>query len=261
MLLTGCSGSHTTLPRERAALGLEGILLYDFNVIRMGEGLTAFCMPHYRSREDSRNLWEVALDKLRITPGWHVESIPAERVAQLMRTYCPESVLLPDSGGMFEAWFFAQGRNCPDTIPGERPMDEWTMGFFDADEGWWLYIADTGRETGGNAQMVQAGPVAIRAGCQPPDEGPWNMGEITREELVRLMNRTQEEVWPKLYPAEGIAFDRWRWEDRSGGKVFSWNENAFPQVLVNAGIQDSRDWVLTLYDDETGLLVVYEYRN
>ena len=108
--------------------------------------------------------------------------------------------------------------------------------------------------------MQQVGPIAVTAAYQPADDGLWNEGEITRDELVRLMARTQEEVWPQLYPAAGIVFDRWCWEDRSGGKVFDWNTPAFPQALQNAGVQDSRDWVLTLYDEETGLQITYEYK-
>lgn len=268
LLLSGCD-VLTLLARDpedarltgaREALGLEGISLYDFNAIHMGDGLSAFCMPHYFSREEPRDLRAEALDKLCTTPGWHVEPVDAAQVTALMQACCPGAALFPMEGVSFQAWFCEMDGKYPETIPGEIAGDSWTLGFFDMDNGWWLYISDRGCELGENTPMQQAGPIAITAAYQPADDGPWNEGAITRDELVRLMNRTQEEVWPQLYPAAGIVFDRWRWEDRSDGKTFAWNGEAFPQALQNAAIQDSRDWVLTLYDEETGLQVRYEYK-
>lgn len=267
LLLAGCD-VLTLFAREpedvrvtgaREALGLKGVSLYDFNAIHMGEGLSAFCMPHYFSREDPRNLREEALEKLRTLPGWHVEEVDAAQVTALMKACCSGAALFPLEGVSFQAWFCEMGGECPETIPGKM-TGRWTLGFFCKEEGWWLCLNGEGYKLGDSAPMQQAGPIAITAAYQPADDGPWNEGEITRDELVRLMDRTQEEAWPQLYPAAGIVFDRWRWEDRSGGKAFGWNEAAFPQALQNAGIQDSRDWVLTLYDEETGLQVRYEYK-
>lgn len=266
--LTGCSVlmNVTGTPLDarvraaREALGLEGTILYDFNAIYMGDALTAFCMPQYRSHEDHRDLRKEALERLWTVPGWHVETLDAEQVTAVMRTLCPGATLFPNEGVSFQAWFCEQDGEYPETIPDSMNGESWTLGFYAMEEGWWLYLNDKGGDMGENARLQQAGPIAISAACQLPDGGPWNMGEITREELIRLMDWTQEEAWPQLYPAAGIVFDRWRWEDRSGGKQFGWNTPAFPQVLKNAGIQDSRDWVLTLYDEETGLQVRYEYK-
>lgn len=267
LLLAGCD-VLTRFAREpedarvtgaREALGLEGVSLYDFNAIHMGEGLSAFCMPHYYSREDPRDLREEALEKLRTLPGWHVEEVDAAQVTALMQAFCPGAALFPMEGVSFQAWFCEMDGEYPETIPGET-TGQWTLGFFCKEAGWWLCMNERGCELGESVPMQQVGPIAVTAAYQPADDGPWNEGEITRDELVRLMARTQEEVCPQLYPAAGIVFDRWRWEDRSGGKAFDWNTSAFPQALLNAGIQDSRDWVLTLYDEETGLQITYEYK-
>ena len=268
LLLAGCD-VLTLFAREpednrvtgaREALGLKGFILYDFNAIHMGEGLSAFCMPHYYSREDPRDLREEALEKLRTLPGWHAEEVDAAQVTALMQACCPGAALFPMEGVSFQAWYCEVDGENPETIPYELAGDSWTLGFFCKKAGWWLCLNEKGRELGKTVPMQQTGPIAITAAYQPADDGPWSEGEITRDELVRLMARTQEEVWPQLYPAAGIVFDRWRWEDRSGGKTFDWNTPAFPQALKNAGIQDSRDWVLTLYDEETGLQITYEYK-
>lgn len=261
LLLGGCrEPDGARLEQVRRALGLEGIIMYDFNAIHMGEGLSAFCMPHYYSREDPRDLRQEALDKLRVTPGWHVEPVDAAQVTALMRANCPGATLFPKEGTTFQAWFCEQDGIYPETLPREMSGASWKLGFFSADDGWWLYMDDKGYDLGNDVQMQQAGPIAITAAYQPADDGLWNEGEITREELVSLMERTQEEAWPRMYPAAGIVFDLWHWEDRSGGKNFAWNGEAFPQTLQNASIQDSRDWVLTLYDEETGLQITYEYK-
>ena len=267
LLLAGCDvltlfarePEDVRVTRAREELGLNGVILYDFNAIHMGEGLSAFCMPHYFSREDPRDLREEALEKLRAIPGWHVEEVDAARVTALMQACCPGAALFQMEGVAFQAWFCEMDGEYPETMPDDL-TGQWTLGFFCKEAGWWLCMNEKGCELGKIVPMQQVGPIAITAAYQPAGDGPWNEGEITRDELVRLMARTQEEVCPQLYPAAGIVFDRWCWEDRSGGKTFDWNTPAFPQALQNAGIQDSRDWVLTLYDEETGLQITYEYK-
>lgn len=267
LLLSGCDAlvrlvrqpGDMRVARAVEALGLEGVSFWDFNAIHMGDGLSAFCMPHYYSHEDPRDLREEALAKLRTAPGWHVEAVDAARVTALMQRCCSGVALFPAEGVSFQAWFCEQEGEYPEMLPCEL-NGQWTLGFFCQEEGWWLYVNGEGFELGEGEPMEQAGPIAITAAYQPVDDGPWVAGEITREELVRLMKRTQEEVWPRLYPAAGIVFDCWRWEDRSVGKAYDWDMEAFLQVLQNAGIQDSRDWVLTLRDEETGLQIRYEYK-
>lgn len=43
------------------------------------------------------------------------------------------------------------------------------------------------------------------------------------------------------------------------GKAFGSTD--LPYALLDAGIRNTRDWVLTLYDTETGLQVRYEVKD
>jgi len=265
LLTASCAPHSDGLQAERAALHLAGIPLYDFNAIRTGDGLTAFAMPHYFSREDPTDLRLLALERLETTQGWHVEAVPAQTVSALIRACHPEIPLFPADDAVFEAWYFREGSAFPNTLPNCKPNNIWTLGFFDADAAWWLCMDSSGHSTGyvsGDSVVTQAGPVAIAATCVSPEANPcpkeseWVMGCITQPELARLMRATQEEAWPQLYPDASVTFDRWRWEDRIGvmpGRGSPW----LPQALQEAGITDSRSWVLSLIDEDTGLLIRY----
>lgn len=290
-LLTSCSLLQESTPaaarvaQAKAALGLQGISVYDdLNAIYMGDAVTAFAMPRYLSRNNPVDLRAAAMEKLQYAPGWHAEAVKGEQVTALLAACCPELALFPAADEVFEAWYFCVDGEYPETLPRDDPESVWTLGFFDMDAGYWLHIdgesgmsatddlpfAETGiqgMELGEMPVARQEGPIAITALTLPEaarasflrNAPGWVSGEIHQSEIARLMNRTQEEAWPQLYPAAGVTFDRWCWVDRSGGKVFDWNTSAFPEALRAQGIQDSRNWLLAMVDVESGLLVFYEY--
>jgi len=267
------------MEQARAALSLDGIMLYDFNAMWMGDAFTAFTMPQYRSRGDTEDLRMLALAELSARPGWHVEAVDAAQVTSLLRVYCPELMLFPAADTVYEAWFFQQGREYPQNLPSSMPKGTWTLGFFDADDGVWLHLdsesvlaSSEGIHTEGYIMgdvltLKQNGPISLTCIRWPEVvdaafaemDAAWNHTAITGAELARLMDATQEEVWPRLYPEADIVFDCWVWEDRSDGKAYEWNTRAFPSALREAGITDTRDWLLTLVDRETGMIVTYQY--
>lgn len=292
LLLTGCMmGDKTTggthVRNAQNQLGLKGIYLYGFNVMYMGDALTAFAMPLYRSREDPTNLRLLALEKLEEVPGWHVEPVEAARVTEIMKACCPEATLFPAEDSRFEAWYFRQGKEYPETLPSKLAEGDWTLGFFDVDAGLWLHmdseaahgpvddlplaeIGIEGMEVGSYAAIRQEGPISITSLILPEgvrssllnSKMGWEKGEQTHREIVRMLNGTQEEAWPQIYPAADMVFDQWMLvDDRSEAPLsYEWRAYAYPEALKEKGISYTRDWLLALYDRETGQLVIYEYK-
>lgn len=142
LLLNGCSAKEQEcVARARAALGLEGISLRHDHAQHTDSGLTVLTTALYYSHNDLTNLRQAALTKLSTAPGWHIEPVKAEQVDALVGVCCPESAW--ESSASYEAWYCCVDGETPETIPFEKPVDAWTLGFFDADEGIWLYMDST----------------------------------------------------------------------------------------------------------------------
>ena len=145
LLLSGCSATEQEcVTRAQAALGLEGISLRHDHAQHRDSTLTVLTTAKYYSHNDLTNLRQAALVKLSTVPGWHMEPVKAEQVDALVGKCCPGSKWV--ASATYEAWYFRADGEYPDTIPCEMPTGSWTIGLFDADEGIWLYMGNTGNK-------------------------------------------------------------------------------------------------------------------
>jgi len=145
LLLNGCSVTEQEcVTRARTALGLDGISLRHDHALHTDSALTVLTTAKYYSHNDLTNLRQEALVKLSTAPGWHMEPVEAEQVDALVGECCPGSKW--ESSATYEAWYFCADGKYPDTIPRGKPPGSWTLGFYDADAGIWLYMDNSDEE-------------------------------------------------------------------------------------------------------------------
>lgn len=249
---------------DLSALNLPGVWVYRDMAMQSGEGFSAFVMPHYKSHNDPVDLRQEALDAMASAEGWHVEAVTAAALEELLRC-CQVSVPLhPAADAVYDAWFFRHEDAYPTALPLERPSGQWTLCFFDRDNG--TYITLTEAETAQDAdalalrspEMLPLSALGLevlqgRLGVLPilqqepplrltallvPDglrgqfasqiaaSGAWHEGNVSSGEFSAQLERMQEEVWPCLYPAADVVFD-WCWQELDGAAWYDADTGLF----------------------------------
>lgn len=248
--------------------------------------LTAFVMPKYDNHVDNTNIWAgvMALAAAR-HDHWQVESITAEEYASLLQTHLPEAAFLhPAADLVFDAKYI--------NMTGSEPTE---LAFFDQDTGLMIYLCAYVQQPRAGSITVDKLSVphngfayemethggffgdgtTYQALIVPEAERPaleatlaahadWHEGSITHAEYVTLHDREFYGL-PSLYPAADVTFDWWCYVDTFARNNPNFesdyipDNSDFPAVMRDAGARPSGNWLVALYDADSGLFIFYQY--
>ncbi len=92
----------------------------------------------------------------------------------------------------------------------------------------------------------------------------WHEGSITHAEYVTLHDREFYGL-PSLYPAADVTFDWWCYVDTFARNNPNFesdyipDNSNFPAVMRENGARPSGNWLVALYDADSGLFIFYQY--
>ena len=262
-----------------AALNIVGLTAYTAfapsYALTIGDTFAVFELPRYDNHIDNTDLWAGIMIHAASSPTWHVEPVPADEYAALLKTYRPEAAFLFPAGITFDAWH----------------QSENTFAFFDQDNGLMVYLRTDCQPPAGvfhagkltiphNGFMyeletplrLRGDGISFRAFIVPEEQratleetlsahADWHMGTVTQEEYAVLQKCFYES--PSLLPAADMTFDWWSHVD-TYARVHPDEEPVFdvhpqyPAVMREAGARWSLNWLVALYDPDTGLFIYYE---
>lgn len=279
LLLAGLESEHAAMDDQaEAALRETGLTAYTeyatWHDLSIEGTLTAFVMPKYDNHVDNTNLRAGLMSCAAETDGWHVEPVTVADYAA--RLPAAAAFLLPDV-----------------TFDAHHQADN-SLSFFDQDSGLMVHL-HTDRQP--HAGSIHADKLTIphngfvyetethggllgdgttyRAFIVPEAErasleatlaahANWHAGAITRAEYIHLHNHVFYSV-PGLYPADDVTFDWWCFVDTYARdhpdfvSEYTPDNSAFPAVMQQAGARPTGNWLVALYDADTGLFIYYEY--
>lgn len=279
LLLAGLESEHAAMDDQaEAALRETGLTAYTefatWHDLSIEGTLTAFVMPKYDNHMDNTDLRAGVIAHAATADGWRVEPVTAQDYAACLPAAA--AFLLPDA--TFDAWFESAG----------------TRSFFDQESGLLVHL-HTDRQP--HAGSVRADKLTIphngfvyetethggllgdgttyRAFIVPEEHRPalekalaahadWHAGAITRAEYIHLHNHEFYSV-PGLYPAHDVTFDRWCYVNTYARahpdfvSEYNPDNSDFPAVMQQVGARPAGNWLLALYDADTGLFIYYEY--
>ena len=248
--------------------------------------LTAFVMPKYDNHVDNTNLWAGVMAHAAAHHNhWQAESVTAGEYASLLKTHLPEAAFLhPAADLIFDAKYV--------NMTGSDPAE---LAFFDQDTGLMIYLCTyvqqpyAGSITADKFSVPHNGYVyetethggflgdgtTYRAFIVPEAErtsleatlaahADWHAGAITRAEYIHLHNHEFYSV-PGLYPTDDVTFDWWCYVNTYARahpdfvSEYTPDNSDFPAVMQQAGARPAGNWLVALYDADTGLFIYYEY--
>lgn len=234
--------------------------------------MTIFEIAEYDNHVDNTDLHAGLMALAAETDSWHVEPITAADYAA--RIPAEAAFLLPDV--TFDAWFESAG----------------TCSFFDQDSGLFVHLCEDETPQAGTVradkltvphngfvyEMETHGglhgdgttfyalivPEEQRADfeAQLTAHTDWREGTVTQEEYAVLQNCFYE--YPGLLPSDDVTFDWWSHVDTYARSHpdeepdFDVHAN-YPAVMRESGARWSTNWLVALYDADTGLFIYYEY--
>ena len=234
--------------------------------------MTIFGIAEYDNHVDNTDLRAGLMALAAGTDGWHVEAVSAADYATRIP---PEAAfLLPDA--TFDAWFesaedmaffdqesglFVHLREGEAPKPGTVHADKLTVphnGF--------VYEMEThgGFHGDGTTFYALIIPEEKRVAFEETlnDHTDWHKGMVTHAEYTELLRCFYE--CPELLPSDDLVFDQWCYVDtyaRSHPNEAPARDvhPRFPAVMREAGARFSQNWLIALYDVDTGLFIYYEY--
>lgn len=262
------------------SLGLSAYAQYaPYDHLTIGQTLTAFTMYKYDNREDNTDLHAGIMTHAAMADGWHVDSISAAAYADFLHRTLPEAAFLfPENSLTFDAWYQAAS--------GE-------MGFFDQDSGLTVWFAPSASPSPGSIREgklsvphngfvyeiethggFHGDGITFRAFIVPEANRPaleaalsanadWHNSTIRYTDYLVLQNKKFYEITP-LYPAEGTDFEWWSYVDTYARqhpdqeKRSNANDH-FPAAMQEVGACWSMNWLVALYDADSGLFIFYQY--
>lgn len=267
-------------------IGLNAYAKYaPWEDLNIGGTLTAFVMPKYDNHVDNTNLWAGVMALAAAHHNhWQVESVTAGEYASLLKTHLPEAAFLhPAADLMFDAKYV--------NLTGSDPAE---LAFFDQDTGLMIYLCTYGQQL--RAGSITADKLSVphngfvyemetHGGFHGdgdtfyalivPEEkrtafeatlsaqADWHNTTISYGDYLVMHDRKFFEV-PLLYPAEGTDFEWWSFVDTYARQYPDKEERAgsndyFPVAMQEIGARWSMNWLVALYDADTGLFIYYEY--
>ena len=266
--------------RAVAALQNTGMTAYvdyaPYHAMVVDNSLSAFILPKYDNHTDKTDLRAGIMACAAELPNWHVEAFSCDKYAAKLNVVFTEAAFLLPADVTFDAWYEDADR----------------LAFFDQDTGLMVQLKPetqphTGRIKEAGLTIPHDGftyeyeshggfhgdGVSYRALCIPAQErrrvaaqiaAAWQPGPVTAAEYCMLHARQVYASLP-LYPAADVTFDWWFFSDDYAamypdkGEAQAWGGDDFPQVMQAQHAHASPNWTMGFYDEETGLLILYEY--
>lgn len=266
-------------PAENAlnAIGLTDYAQYaPSDHLTIGDTLTAFIMFKYDNREDNTDLHAGIMARAVASPDWQVGSVTTKEYTNLMKAHLPEAAFLLPDDVTFDARyqtkdamaFFDQDTGlmiCHN--PGKTPRP----GSIRADKlsvphNGHVYTMEThgGFHGDGTTFYALIVPEEQRAAFEATltVHADWHEGTVTHAEYTTLQNCFYE--YPGLLPSADVTFDWWSYVDTYArshpDKESDFDVHPdFPAAMREAGACWSLNWLVALYDADTGLFIYYEY--
>ena len=259
-------------------IGLTAYAKYaPWEDLNVGGTLTAFVMPKYDNHVDNTNLWAGVMTHASAAEGWHVEPITTDEYSSLLKTYLPEAAFLLPDDVTFDAWyqekdamaFFDQDTGlmiCLNSAKTPRP-DSIRADKLSVPHNGFMYEMEThgGFHGDGDTFYALIVPEEKRAEFQATfsDQADWHNTTISYGDYLVMHDRKFFEV-PLLYPAEGTDFEWWSYVDTYARQYPEKEERSssndyFPVAMQEIGARWSMNWLVAMYDVDTGLFIYYEY--
>lgn len=235
--------------------------------------------PVYQYDYVDNDVHAALMAHLATAEGWQTGTMASNIFSQQLADLHPGAAfLLPEDKITFDAWYTgADTLACFDRdsslffhlskgatpSPGEIKTDGLTV-----PHNGYLYELETHSGFFGDGETYRA--------CIVPDDArpaleaalaahsDWQEGIITREEYIHLHTY---EFWavPHLFPAEAVTFDWWCYVDTYARahpdfeSEYTPDNSDFPAVMRQAGARPGSNWLVALYDADTGLFIYYQY--
>lgn len=269
LFFNGVEQEHAALndPAERVlqALGASNAEDATWYILSIDGVMTAF---------------EVEPMVLEGTEGWDSVSISAAEYAHQLETLAPNAAfLLPPPDMTFDmqriasptqiTWYDADSellihldlQKTPS--PGKIKLDT-----FSVPHSGWVYERETHGGFMGDGTTYRAFivPEGERSALEAKlaAHADWHSSPITCEEYKTLHDKHFYAMQP-LYPAAGTTFDWWCYVDTFDRAHPDFEHNYipdnsdFPAVMRDAGARPSGNWLVALYDADSGLFIFYQY--
>lgn len=279
LMVFGLESEHAAMNDDaEAALRETGLTAYTefatWHDLSIEGTLTAFVMPKYDNHVDNTNLWNSIMTHAATAKGWQVKPVTAQEYAACLPAKA--AFLMPDV--TFDAQHQAEN----------------TLAFFDQDTGLLVhlhtdhhpragsiaadkltvphngYVYETETHGGflgdGTTYRALIVPEAERTSLEATlaAHADWHAGAITRAEYIHLHNHEFYSV-PGLYPTDDVTFDWWCYVNTYARAhpdfvpKYTPDNSDFPTVMREAGARPAGNWLVALYDADTGLFIYYEY--
>lgn len=278
-VLSPFDGALDGLSRSEAAIAaLEATRLSaytehaPYHYMTIDDCMTIFEIAEYDNHVDNTDLRAGLMAIVAGTDGWHVESVSAADYAA--RIPAEAAFLLPDA--TFDAWF--------------ESADD--MAFFDQESGLfvhlhkgempkpgtvrankvtvphdgYVYTMEThgGFHGDGSTFYALIIPEEKRVIFEETlnDHIDWHKGMVTHTEYAELLHFFYE--CPELLPSDDLVFDQWCYVDTYARAHPNEAPDRdihprFPAVMQEVGAHFSQNWLVALYDADTGLFIYYQY--
>ena len=266
--------------RAEAALaetGLNAYIEYAPNdVLTLADSLTAFVLPRYDNHVDNTDLHAGVMAQAAVTDGWTICETSADDYLQLLEDTSPQASFLLPADTTFDALyqsgnllaFFDQDTGLMVSLQSVSQPEAGSIrmeGLSIPHDGY-VYEVETHGGFHGDGTTYQA--LIVPAENRAELEGSlsvhadWHEGSITCQEY-RQLHELFYEV-PAFCPSDDVTFDWFCWVDTYARQYPDenkavWNTEAFPAAMQEIGAGCSGNWLVILYDVDTGLLVFYEY--
>ncbi len=239
--------------------------------------VTAFPILHYDYADNDVHV--ALMTHFATAEGWHTGALPSSvYTEQLSRLHPEAAFLVPGSDVIFDAWYtdedalayFDQDKSlfiyletCASPVPGEIKMDSFTV-----PHNGYLYELETHSGFFGNGETYRACivPEAARPGLEETLSAhtDWHKSPISRAEYIHLH---RYEFWraPDIFPAEAVTFDWWCYVDTyarahpNNVPTYLPDNSDFPVTMQEIGARPGANWLVALYDPDTGLFIFYQY--
>ena len=267
---------------SQAVLNRTGLTAYaeyaPWDDLSIDGVLTVFQMPSYNNHTEEFNLHEGIMDSIESLPGWQKTAVTAEDYAALLTAAHPDAAFLLPRDITFDARFEAENElalfDCDtglmiELLTGIQPKAGQLslMGLTIPHNGY-MYQLETHGGIHGDGDSYRACiiPEGERASFVKvlEDHADWHRGAVSPVEYATL-HRDCFHATPELLPHADAAFDWWCWVDtyarnrQDKDSAFAPNNHSLPAVMRDAGAYaNSLNWLVALYDEDTGLFIYYE---
>lgn len=225
-------------------------------------------------------MFEVSPLVLDGTEDWHNVSVSTSEYIHQVKTLAPEAdFLLPAADTVFDmqrdatptqtTWYDVDSELLIHLNLQKSPSSgRIKLDTFSVPHNGYVYELETHGGFFGDGTTYQAliVPEAERPALEDTlaAHADWHEGSITHAEYVTLHDREFYEV-PQLYPAVDVTFDWWCYVDTFARNNPDFESSYipdscnFPAVMRENGARPSGNWLVALYDADTGLFIFYQY--